>query len=62
MNTDCNPAEQNARQELLESWYVQDGREDPSHPLHASYTGLAEKYAEQPKSCEHDVCPCSLER
>jgi hypothetical protein len=31
-------------QEQLDAWYEQDGRSDKSHPLHAVYTGLAEKY------------------
>ena len=35
------------RQERLESWYEQDGRSDKSHPMHALYTGLAEKYAQK---------------
>lgn len=47
MNTDCHPVEQQAVQERLDSWYVRDGREDPEHPQHSLYTGLAEKYAQE---------------
>jgi len=47
MTAPCDPAIQSARQELLDSWYDQDGRQKPSHELHGLYTGLAEKYREQ---------------
>lgn len=40
MNKECCPVEQQIRQDLLDWLYVQDGREDPQHPLHALYTGL----------------------
>lgn len=36
----CNPVEQQARQERLEALYEADGRHDPAHPAHATYTGL----------------------
>jgi hypothetical protein len=32
------------RQKRLNDWYEKDGRGDRSHPMHALYTGLAEKY------------------
>ena len=35
------------RQERLESWYEQDGRSDKGHPMHALYSGLAEKHAQE---------------
>lgn len=38
------PVEEQKRQDQLEAWYKQDGRDDKSHPMHALYTGLAEKY------------------
>ena len=38
--TDCNPIEQQARQDQLEALYEADGRHDPAHPLHSTYTGL----------------------
>ncbi len=47
MNRDCHPVEQQAVQERLDAWYEADGRHDPAHPNHATYTGLAAKYAEQ---------------
>jgi hypothetical protein len=40
--TDCNPTEQERRQALLEHAYVLDGRDDPAHPHHCTYTALAE--------------------
>jgi len=39
-----NPAEEQKRQDRLESWYEQDGRNNKSHPMHSLYTGLADKY------------------
>lgn len=32
------------RQDKLEHLYEIDGRHDPSHPLHSTYTGLWAKY------------------
>ena len=37
-------AEQVARSGRLEKWYDLDGRHDPSHPHHGTFTGLAEQY------------------
>jgi hypothetical protein len=37
-------AEQVARPGRLEKWYALDGRHDSSHPLHGTFTGLAEIY------------------
>lgn len=47
MHPDCNPIEQQAVQERLDSWYEKDGRHEASHPMHCLYTGLAEKYLHQ---------------
>lgn len=33
---------QQARQDRLEELYHQDGRQDPSHPMHGLYTGLVQ--------------------
>jgi len=41
MNPDCNPIEQQQRQDDLEALYAADGRHDKDHPMHALYTGLA---------------------
>ena len=49
MNPDCNPIEQSARQEKLESWYALDGRHNHDHPMHSLYTGLADRYAKEAK-------------
>ena len=38
----CDPIEQQARQDELDRLYELDGRNDPNHPLHATYTGLYE--------------------
>lgn len=43
-NTMINPVEEQKRQDRLESWYEQDGRNEKNHPLHCLYTGLADKY------------------
>ena len=40
MNHDCNPIQQQARQDQLDALYEADGRHDLSHPAHATYTGL----------------------
>ncbi len=45
MTRNCNPVEQTLRQQVLDDWYRRDGRDEPSHPLHSVYTGLAEKYS-----------------
>lgn len=37
---ECDPAEQTARQDLLERLYHEDGRQQPDHPMHGVYTGL----------------------
>ena len=39
-----NPVEEQKRQDQLDAWYKEDGREDKDHPMHALYTGLADKY------------------
>jgi hypothetical protein len=33
-----------ARQAALERLYLRDGRADPCHPMHGSYTGLEAKF------------------
>lgn len=40
MISDCDPIKQQARQDQLEALYEADGRHDPAHPAHATYTGL----------------------
>lgn len=40
----CDRAEQEARQGLIDDLYRRDGRECPSHPHHATYTGLWQHY------------------
>ena len=32
------------RVKLLNIWYLEDGRNNPEHPQHALFTGLAQKY------------------
>lgn len=44
VDPNCDPAQQQAVQQQLDSWYDLDGRSDPSHPLHNLYCGLAAKY------------------
>jgi hypothetical protein len=45
------------RQQQLETWYDQDGRHDPSHPWHATYTGLALQYANSQQLHESPIEP-----
>lgn len=40
MNPDCNPIDQQQRQDALEAAYIADGRDNPSHPQHCLYGGL----------------------
>lgn len=47
MNPNCNPIEQQKIQDRLEAWYVADGRDNPEHPLHGVYTGLADIYGQE---------------
>lgn len=49
MNADCNPVEQQLRQDHLDRLYEEDGRHDPAHPFHAVYTGLVYKPDEAPR-------------
>ena len=44
---DCDPRVQQKVQDRLDQWYVRDGRYRPDHPNHATYTGLADKYASE---------------
>jgi hypothetical protein len=37
---ECNPVDQQARQQELDRLYELDGRADKSHKHHATYTGL----------------------
>lgn len=39
-----------ATQNQLDAWYMEDGRDAKEHPLHSLYTGLAEKYRTQQES------------
>jgi hypothetical protein len=36
----CDPVEQQARQDELDRLYAEDGRHDPKHPDHGTYTNL----------------------
>lgn len=36
----CDPVEQQARQDELDRLYAEDGRHDPKHPAHGTYTNL----------------------
>jgi len=37
----CDPVAQEGRQMSIDGQYRADGRDDPSHPHHGTYTGLA---------------------
>ena len=60
MNKDCNPIEQQARQEEFDRLYELDGRNDPNHPLHATYAGLYESSRASAGADETTgaACPC----
>lgn len=49
--SECNPVEQQARQDLLDDLYRRSGRADLpyGHPLRSTYTGLWQDYT-QPKT------------
>jgi hypothetical protein len=47
VSSDCNPTEQQARQDHLDALYLADGRDNPDHPMHALYTGLAQAEQQQ---------------
>ena len=53
MNLDCHPVEQQARQDQLDALYEADGRHDPAHPHHATYTGLMAQ-----QGCDAGACTC----
>jgi hypothetical protein len=43
----CDPIEQLQRQQHLELLYEVDGRSDPAHPAHGTYTGLFQQRISQ---------------
>ena len=54
----CKPGAQdtramNNRVKLLDALYVHDGRDNPNHPFHATFTGLFMQYANVPLP---DIC------
>lgn len=46
MNSNCHPIVEQLRQDLLESLYLRDGRDNPDHPFHCLYTNLFQSYTE----------------
>lgn len=51
---DCDPIQQQAIQDRLDRWYVKDGRYRPDHPMHALYSGLADKYMHTDSELSND--------
>jgi hypothetical protein len=47
MNPNCHPIEQQARQNRLEAAYQADGRDNPDHEHHCTYTALSKTEAYQ---------------
>lgn len=41
---ECDPTEQQARQDLLDDLYRRSGRDRKEHPMHALYTGLYQEW------------------
>lgn len=39
-----DPIEENKKQERLDGWFLQDGRDKKGHEFYMLYTGLADKY------------------
>lgn len=44
----CNPVVQLARQWRIDDLYAMDGRHNPEHPAHSTYTGLWAQYVGEP--------------
>jgi hypothetical protein len=42
-----DPIEENKKQERLDGWFLQDGRDKKGHEFYMLYTGLAHKYMKQ---------------
>ena len=55
VSSDCNPTEQQARQDHLDALYLADGRDNPDHPMHALYTGLAQAAQQQQQEVEGGI-------
>tara|TARA_Y100001973_G_scaffold46219_1_gene68910 strand:+ start:342 stop:524 length:183 start_codon:yes stop_codon:yes gene_type:complete len=51
--------EDEKRMKLLNIWYLEDGRNNPDHPQHGVFTGLAEKYKNR-QNVEVDQNPCDV--
>lgn len=44
----CDPAEQQERQDFLDTLYHQAGRDRKDHPAYGTYTGLYQEWAQAP--------------
>jgi|Laugresu1bdmlbsd_1035121.scaffolds.fasta_scaffold30181_1 hypothetical protein len=44
---DCNPVEQQARQDMLDDLYRRSGRDRKDHPMHSLYTGLWQEWTQE---------------
>lgn len=42
---ECDPVEQQLRQDFLDHLYLKSDRSNPEHPHHATYTGLFMEFA-----------------
>ena len=49
---DCNPVEQQLRQDLLDDLYRRAGRDRKDHPMYALYTGLYLEWTSEPNAQE----------
>ncbi|MFZ9327305.1 MAG: hypothetical protein ACO24H_07620 [Polynucleobacter sp.] len=45
-----DPIEENQKQDRLDSWFMQDGRDKKGHEFYMLYTGLADKYMNKEES------------
>ena len=46
--SDCNPIAMQQRQDRLDALFMRDGRDNPEHEHHNTYTGLWAKYVGEP--------------
>lgn len=52
MSSSCNPIVQQARQNALDAAYFADGRDNPKHPHHSTYTALMSAFVPATPSLE----------
>lgn len=51
----CNPITESRRQAYIETLYLLDGRNNPDHPHHATFTGLLKHRLQQLIAADMDL-------